>query len=129
MPMQEVPRQEWVKFLDGFSGRYEGWLVNVEVIASGAAAPAGMRAEAENLPLRGISADLKDREDSVSIILGKTPGQHITHTVRGVSHIRRRTNAQGADEALQIESADGSISRIRFRTSVLPETVDGIMLD
>ncbi len=125
MPAQEVPRETWVQFLDGFSGRYEGWLVNVEVISR----DVGAQIEAESLPLRGISADLRNQEDSISIILGKTPDQHITHTIRGVSHLRVKKNETGADEALQIESADGTTSLLRFRTSVLPETVDGIMLD
>ncbi len=81
------------------------------------------------MPLRGISADLKDQEDTISILLGKTPDQPPGHTVRAAAHVRLKQNEHGADEALPIESADGTMTLIRFRTSVLPEAVDGIMLE
>jgi hypothetical protein len=37
-----------------------------------------------------------------------------------------RTN-DGADAALQIESADGTKAILRFRATALPETVDGVV--
>ena len=53
--MREIPRGEWVKYLDGFSRRHEGWLVTVEVLG----AEIGAQVEAQELPLEGITAELK----------------------------------------------------------------------
>ena len=30
-PGREIPRGEWLSFLDGFSRQHEGWLVTLEV--------------------------------------------------------------------------------------------------
>lgn len=125
MPTQEIPRKEWVRFFDRFSGQHERWLARVEVIGE----DVGAQLEAKDLPLRGISADLKDREDTISITLGEKPDNLITHSIQAASHVRLKQTEEGADEALQIESADGTMTLLRFHSAVLPETLDGILLE
>src|SRR5436305_10779224 len=101
--MREIPRAEWVEFLDGFSRQHEGWLVTVEVFG----AEIGAQVEAQQLPLVGITAELKrDGEKSISIIAGEETEAHITHTVTQPPHVRLEQTESGADAALQIESAD-----------------------
>ena len=74
---QEIPRGEWLSFLDGFSRQHEGWLVTLEV-------PAGhgrSEVEAENLKLEGITPEYSEGHDRISIALGNTPDDHLTHFV------------------------------------------------
>jgi hypothetical protein len=121
--MKEVPREEWAEYLDGFSRQHEGWLVTVEVLG----AEVGAQVEAQELPLRGVTAELKGGEDTVTIILGGEGAERVTHTVIRPAHVRVEQAASGADMTLQIESADGTVTLVRFRSPMLPETVDGVV--
>ena len=124
MPTREIPREEWNAFFETFSKKHEGWLVTVEVLGR----DIGAQEEAHELPLVGITADLKGGDaDAVSIIVGKAAEDHITHTVTGAAHVRLEQAESGADEALQIEGADGATTLLRFRFAMLPELVDGIV--
>jgi hypothetical protein len=52
---------------------------------------------------------------------------HITHAVHGVTRVSVEQTTDGADSALLVDSADGTRTVLRFRTAVLPETVDGLV--
>jgi Family of unknown function (DUF5335) len=124
--MREIPRDEWVEFLDSFSRQHEGWLVTVEVLGS----EIGAQVEAQELPLQGITAELKDGgEDAISVILGGGPTGHVTHSITGPTHVRIEQTEDGADMTLQIESGDGVTTLVRFRSAILPEMVDGIVTE
>jgi hypothetical protein len=126
MATREIPREEWIEFFDGFSRQHEGWLVTVEVLGS----ELGAQVEARELRLEGITADLKgDDEDTISIMVGETPDDHVTHTITAPSHVRLEQTQEGANEALQIESGDRVTTLLRFRSAVLPEMVDGVVLE
>jgi hypothetical protein len=125
MPTREIPRDQWVAFFNGFSTRHEGWYVNVRVIGS----DIGAQPEFKQLPLLGISADLKDNEDFVNITVGKTEHERMTHTATGATRVWLKQADNGADEALEIESKDGTKTLVTFRASVLPESLDGITTD
>lgn len=126
MATREIPREEWIEFFDGFSRQHEGWLVTVEVLSS----ELGAQVEARELRLEGITADLKgDGEDTISIMVGETPDDHVTHTITAPSHVRLEQTQEGANEALQIESASGAMTLLRFRSAVLPEMVDGVVFE
>lgn len=125
MQTREIPRDEWAAFFDSFSRQHEGWLATVEVLGK----EIGAQVEARELALRGITAELKGDEDTISIILGETPEDHITHIITGPSHVRLEQTESGAHEALQIESASGVTTLLRFRSAVLPEMVDGIVFN
>jgi hypothetical protein len=124
MATQEIPRDEWLSFLDCFSNEHQGWLVDVEIVTPGK----GTRVEANAMPLAGITADLnRGGGEAVHVMLGKAPEDHLTHTVRGVSQVSLRESHEGAHEALEIGSKTGETTRVRFRSVVLPETVNGIV--
>ena len=126
MPTREIPREEWNAFFEMFSKQHEGWLATVEVLGR----DIGAQEEAHELPLVGITADLKGGDaDAVSIIVGKAAAEHITHTVTGVAHVWLEQAESGADEALQIEGANGTTTLLRFRFAMLPELVDGVVLE
>jgi hypothetical protein len=122
--MKEVPREEWPAYLDGFSRRHEGWLVTVEVLG----AEIGAQVEAQELPLEGITAELRaGGEDLITIILGGGSRGRVTHNILQPTHVRIEQTESGADMALQIESGGGVTTLVRFRSAVLPEMVDGIV--
>jgi hypothetical protein len=124
MPTQEITRDEWATFFDGFSLQHQEWLVTVEALG----AEIGAQVEARELPLQGVTADLKgDGKDSISIMVGKSPEEHVTHTINAPTHVRLKKNEEGADEALEIESASGITTLVRFRSAVPPEMVDSIL--
>src|SRR5215217_1108208 len=102
--MREVPRAEWVNYLDGFSRQHEGWLVTVEVLG----AEIGAQVEAQELPLEGITAGSKaGGEGVITIILGGGPRERVTHSITRPAHVRVEQTESGADMALQIESGGG----------------------
>jgi len=125
MPTREIPRAGWVSFFNSFSGKHEGWLVTVEVIGP----DIGDQEEAKELPLVGISADLKDNENFVNITVGRLPEDRMMHTVTDAARVWLKQSDEGADEALEIESKDGTKTLLTFRASVLPDTLDGITTD
>jgi hypothetical protein len=124
MATREIPREEWSKFLDGFSSQHEGWLTTIEVMGG----ELGAQVESRELRLGGISADLKGSdEDAISIMVGETPDDHVTHTITQPTHVRLEQTEEGATEALQIESGDGVTTLLHLRSAMLPEMVDGFV--
>ena len=122
--MKEIPREEWVGFLDGFSSQHEGWLVTVEVLGE----EIGAQVEAEEMTLEGVTADLRGvGSDVISIMLVNSSKEHVTHNVTRPTHLRLAQTESGADKALQIESGSGVTTLLRFRSALLPEMVDGFV--
>jgi hypothetical protein len=120
METREIPRESWIEFLDGFSRRHEGWLVNVEVLGA-----AGAQTEARERPLEGVSADPGGRR--IAITLG--PSERLTeHFVESPSHVRVLERG-GADLSLQIETSGGDTTLVTFRSPLPPEMVDGVLPD
>lgn len=122
MPTQEIPAQDWESFFDMFSRQHEGWRANVEVL--GGEAGAGL--EAREMPLVGITADVKDRSRAIAIILRQKGSEHLTHIVSEPKTVRLKQTEEGADEALAIESADGITTLLRFRFPMRTEMLDGM---
>ena len=119
----EVPREAWVRTLDEFTRLHEGWLVSIEVLK----ADLGAQSEIEELPLLGISADRLEHDGTIAISVARSGREHLTHFVQAVTRMHREQTAAGADVALQLESADGTRTIIRFRVAAAPETVNGIL--
>ncbi len=115
---QEVPREEWASFCDRFSRRHERWLATVEVFAP----EIGAQVEGRSLVFEGVTADLKDGENRIAVTLGETPAAHITHVISSPTHVRleKSETDRGVSETLQIESADGLTTLVRFLPAVLP---------
>jgi len=120
MKSREIRPPEWNSFLDVFSQRHEGWLVTVEEIPAGG----GPRIEARELPLQGVFANPHER--SISIAVGRTADDHLTHTVSNPERIVVEQSDSGADQGLTIERQSGRATRLRFKTAVRPEQVDGM---
>lgn len=129
MPTLEIPRNEWATFLEGFSRRYLDWQVTIEVFDP----HLGTQVEAQDLSLAGMSTVLKGADTqmlgatppSISINVSGAP-PHAIHTIGNPTHLWLKQTAAGEDEALEIESANGTTTLIRFHFAVLPELVDAI---
>ncbi|HEY2975769.1 MAG TPA: DUF5335 family protein [Pyrinomonadaceae bacterium] len=126
MPTREIPRDEWTTFLDTFSRQHEGWLATLEVLG----AHIGAQQEARDLPLEGITATSRDSApETIAISLGKAPEDHVTHTITKPTRIWLEQTSEGANAALEIESADDVKTLLRFRSALPADMVDGVVLE
>jgi hypothetical protein len=108
-----IARDEWTAFFETFSNRHQGWLVTIEVFGS----DIGAQVEAHDLPLQGITAESnRSNGELISIIVGDTPDNHVTHTIAAPTHVALKRTEQGADEAIEIESEDRA-TLLRFPAS------------
>lgn len=87
--------------------QHDQWLVTVD-------------GEGEAMPLEGIVA----RNGHVVVHLGRDITHHRRITIDAARVRVQQTG--GVDEGLDIESADGHVTRLRFRSPMPPELVDGI---
>jgi len=125
MPTQEIPPDQWKTFLDTFSRQHEGWLATLEVLGT----DIGAQQEARDLPLEGITAASRDgAPEAIAISLGKTADNHVTHTITEPTRIWLEQTSQGANAALEIESADQVKTLLRFRSALPADMVDGVVL-
>ena len=115
---RQIPRAEWLNFFRDFSHRHEDSIVTVRVLNE----RYGSQVEAYDLPLEGIVAS-PGMDDPISIYVGRTPQQHIEHEVRRPRQVWLEMSDEGAEEALDIESEDGTKTLVLFR----PETVDDVL--
>src|SRR5438552_9510302 len=124
MPTQEIPREQWNDFFDSFSRQHEGWLASLEVFGK----DVGAQQEGLELSFEGISLNSGDKEsDSVVINVGKSPADHVSHTIDQPKHVWLQRTAQGADASLEIEAEGDAKTLLRFRSPMPPEFVDGIV--
>ena len=116
METREIPRESWIEFLDGFSRRHEGWLVDVEVLGG-----VGAQTEAHDRPLEGISSEHEGRRIAITLGPSDRPAEHV---IQSPSHLRVQED-EGADLSLQIESSGGETTLLSFRSSLPTEMADG----
>ncbi len=117
METREIPRESWIEYLDGFSRRHEGWLVDVEVLGA-----VGAQTEARERPLEGISSEHGGRRIAITLGPSERPAEHV---IQSPSHLRVQEDG-GADLSLQIESSAGETTLLSFRSSLPSEMVDGV---
>jgi hypothetical protein len=124
MLTREIPREEWIKFFDDFSKRHQGWVVIVEVLSP----EIGDQGEADGLPLVGISAGVKDGENRIEIMIGGKPEAHLTRIIDSPKHVWVKQPEEGAHEAVEVESDDGTTTILRFR-HIPPDEVERLLPD
>ena len=123
MQTVEIPREAWVYRLNEFTSIHEGWLVSLDILGP----ELGVQPEIDNLPLLGVSADRVNHDGTIVVSVARSASEHFTHIVHAATRINIERTDDGADAALQIESADGTRAILRFRATALPETVDGVV--
>lgn len=122
MRNRQIPRAEWFHFFREFSARHEDWLVTVRVVSP----RFGSQVEVRELPLEGIVAGA-DARGPISIHVGRTPAQHVEHEVTDPVQVWVELAESGAEEAVEIESKDGTKTIVEFRVAPPPEAVDGLL--
>ena len=106
----EIPRTQWMSFLDTLSRFHVDEPVSVDVLRR----DIGAQKEIRHLPLGGIAADLKGRQASISISAGPGPGESISHVIADPLRIRLLRTFDGDDEVLEIQAADDSRTLVYF---------------
>ena len=119
----DIPRKNWAKTLQAFSLMHEGWLISLEVLGP----DLGAQQELHDLPLAEVVSERSERGDTITISVARSASGQLTHTIHRPTGVRIERTDEGADLALQIETADGTTTILQFRTAALPETVDGIV--
>ncbi|MDB5357870.1 MAG: hypothetical protein JWN24_4323 [Phycisphaerales bacterium] len=113
MRTREITHQRWQHFFDDFTQLHEGEHVNVETISQ---ASFGVKSLVCDLPLVGIiGADPKSGSGEwIELITGDSPDAQASCCVAHPSRVVIAEEEDGQAVALQIESADGLITMIRF---------------
>jgi hypothetical protein len=109
---REISCDRWQSFFDDFTQLHRDEHVNVETIGGGAL---GVRSKLCDLPLLGIVwAHPKSRQGEwIEVVARGASGAPATHAIASPSRVCLAEENDDA-VAVQVESADGSITMIRF---------------
>ena len=116
MTVREVPAAQWPEFLDRFSRQHAAWMCCLHGIVAGAPFT---RVRSLALRLVGIESGTLDRSIQVTFMNGMSLSASRPRVVRVQQE-------NGAERALEVETADGALLRLSFRATALPEQLDGM---
>jgi len=122
MRSRQVPRAEWFSYFREFSEQHQEWLVALRVIHP----QLGSQLEAKDLPLEGVVSDPEGR-GPISIHLGRSVRGNVEHDIQNPIQVWVEMTDEGAEQAVDIESGDGTKTILEFRVAALPQAVDGIL--
>jgi len=108
-----VPRRKWSGTLDQLGRKHDGWLVSLDITMPQSI---GAQPEFRQMPLVGITAEPAG-VGAISIAVEEPDGDHVTHMIHSPTRVVVETTKTGADSALEIDSADGTKSVLRFRSA------------
>ena len=120
---REIARDEWPDFFDSFSRRHEGWLVTIQLFDK----EMGAQVEAENKALKGIVAERRGDPKVIEIFVWNTPDEDASHIIDQPTRVFVEETEEGAEAAVESESKDHATTPVTFRSTALPETVDGVV--
>ncbi len=107
---RDIPRNDWIQYLANFTRENRGAHAVLEVLGEGV----GRQVATEDRPFDGISADVKDSENTVWIAFGSTPDNHFTHGVHGATAIRVRPATVDSGAAIEVDAQDGTITPLNL---------------
>jgi Family of unknown function (DUF5335) len=122
MRTREVPRSEWPGFFEGVTRINQGSPVTVEVFGP----EIGTQVEERELALEGLTAEVSDAGDRITIMVGAKPDDHITHNIAAPNLVSIEKTDDGVDVALAILAADGTTTLLRFRATVQREKASAV---
>jgi hypothetical protein len=125
MSTREILRDQWVEFFQNFTDDHNDWLIRIGLKGvqprRTSAGPVVEKKQARDLHLRGISADLKDNENTVTVTVGVSGDKLLRHEVQTVSHVRLIQAENGDDSRVQIESQNGQMTTVRLSPQLAPK--------
>jgi hypothetical protein len=116
-PIVVVPAVEWCVFLERFSRRHRGWLATIHGFARDAPLT---RIPSE--PLECVALERRDPEHLVRV----TFASGISLCAPRPRAVRVQKTTEGAEAALEVETAAGAFIRLAFRATALPDQLDGL---
>ena len=112
MKTRDISCDQWQSFFNDFTRLHQDEHVNVETIRQGRS---GAQSKLCDLPLLGIVSGFSrpGQEEWIEVIARDASGAPATHAIEKPSRV---CLAEEHDQAvaLQVESADGSVTMIRF---------------
>lgn len=111
--MREILHEEWLGFLDAFSHRHQSGLVGLEVSSP----RVGILVVTANRALEAIGIESADGHERVVICLSG----HLTYFVSKPKRVLLHTTQSGMDRGLEIESANGTTTAVRFCNPMRPD--------
>lgn len=109
MQSQEIPNKQWGSFLDTITRKHEGETICLELHKADAPN------ETSDVRLIGINFNHKQRlATEIGVTIRDGANAHLMHAIVHPSHLRAARGEDGTDISLQIESADGLITLVRF---------------
>ena len=117
----EIAHNQWRGYLDSFSREHMDWLVTVEVRS-----PEGRLIIVEQQPFKGVSLDRAEGVERAYVQVGDGAETHVTHMVERPVRVVFRQGPSGEHQGLEIGSANGTTTVIRFRSAMRPEALNGI---
>lgn len=111
MQTHEIPSEQWGPFLDKITRRHEGQQVSIEIEG----ADLGAQPQARGMRLIGITFDPKEAiGQEIDVIVRNDAEVHLMHAIPHPSHLWIAQTEQGQDRALQVQSAEGPTTLVRF---------------
>jgi hypothetical protein len=115
MPTEKIDAGSWAAFLEGFAAQHRGWLITVEQSGD-------RRVIIGEEPLLDVRLD----DGSIEISAGRDDRDRVSHRVEGVTDLLVDRVGADAIAALRIVTPSGE-TEIRFRITISPELVDGMV--
>ncbi len=112
---REIAKSEWRVFFSSFSDQHDDEPVDIQVMGS----EIGAQIEGRELHLRGISPARNAQDSDLALMLESIDGGHLTHMIANPVHVWLQRTQDNTDEALEIQSADGTKTLLRFGSSSL----------
>ena len=105
MQTRQIPESEWPAFLNRFSTRHQGWMVNLEVLGP----DLGAQVEGTGLVLEGLADEWNEMKgNTIMIMAANRPFDHLTHSINRPREISLEKTDTGEDVALSIKADDGT---------------------
>jgi hypothetical protein len=104
MATHMVPRAEWASSFDSFSRDHLGETATLEVLGT----DLGDQVLASNQTFRGISADEKDGENQIAIMVGPSMDDGTTHMVISPTEVWFKDAEEDSGEAIEIRATDST---------------------
>ena len=113
MQLQEIPAQQWGPFLETISRRHQGEKISLEMQKP----DRRTQSETQEVQLIGITFDLKQSiGNEIDVMVRSDRNAQLTHAIVRPSHLRISRTEEGVDFVLQVESADGLVTLVRFNS-------------